>query len=140
MAIAVENSEKFAAYAHPERLVSTEWLAQAIAEGATSGGSLVVVESDEDVLLYETGHIPGSVKIDWHTDLNDDVTRDYIDGAAFASSPKPREFPATPPLLSTAINPTGGPPTRCGSSPCSVTKTSGFWTVAGTSGLPKVAN
>ncbi len=84
MAIAVENSEKFAAYAHPERLVSTEWLAQAITDGATSGGSLVVVESDEDVLLYETGHIPGAVKIDWHTDLNDDVTRDYIDGAAFA--------------------------------------------------------
>ena len=36
------------------------------------------------MLLYETGHIPGAVKIDWHTDLNDDVTRDYIDGAAFA--------------------------------------------------------
>jgi thiosulfate/3-mercaptopyruvate sulfurtransferase len=45
---------------------------------------LVVVESDEDVLLYETGHIPGSVKIDWHTDLNDPVTRDYVDGEGFA--------------------------------------------------------
>jgi len=45
----------------------------------------VVVESDEDVLLYETGHIPGAVKIDWHTDLNDDVTRDYVDGEAFAA-------------------------------------------------------
>jgi thiosulfate/3-mercaptopyruvate sulfurtransferase len=44
----------------------------------------VVVESDEDVLLYETGHIEGAVKIDWHTDLNDPVTRDYIDGAGFA--------------------------------------------------------
>ena len=44
----------------------------------------MVVESDEDVLLYETGHIPGAVKIDWHTDLNDDVTRDYVDGEAFA--------------------------------------------------------
>ncbi len=41
----------------------------------------MVVESDEDVLLYETGHIPGAVKIDWHTDLNDEVTRDYVDGA-----------------------------------------------------------
>jgi thiosulfate/3-mercaptopyruvate sulfurtransferase len=84
MPVAVESNEKFAAYAHPERLVSTEWLAQALANGATADGSLVMVESDEDVLLYETGHIPGSVKIDWHTDLNDDVTRDYIDGAAFA--------------------------------------------------------
>jgi thiosulfate/3-mercaptopyruvate sulfurtransferase len=45
----------------------------------------VVVESDEDVLLYETGHIAGAVKIDWHTDLNDPVTRDYVDGEGFAS-------------------------------------------------------
>jgi len=45
---------------------------------------LVVVESDEDVLLYETGHIEGAVKIDWHTDLNDPVERDYLDGAGFA--------------------------------------------------------
>jgi thiosulfate/3-mercaptopyruvate sulfurtransferase len=80
----VEQNEKFAAYAHPERLVSTEWLASALESGAIANGELVVVESDEDVLLYETGHIPGAVKIDWHTDLNDDVTRDYVDGAAFA--------------------------------------------------------
>src|ERR671920_2373870 len=45
---------------------------------------LVVVESDEDVLLYDSGHIPGSVKVDWHTDLNDPVTRDYVDGERFA--------------------------------------------------------
>jgi thiosulfate/3-mercaptopyruvate sulfurtransferase len=44
----------------------------------------VVVESDEDVLLYETGHIPGAVKVDWHTELNDPVVRDYVDGAGFA--------------------------------------------------------
>ena len=80
----VEQNEKFAAYAHPERLVSTEWLAAAIDSGALNDGKLVVVESDEDVLLYEIGHIPGAVKIDWHTDLNDEVTRDYVDGAAFA--------------------------------------------------------
>src|SRR5699024_4424138 len=34
--------------------------------------------------LYETGHIPGAVKIDWHLDLNDPVTRDYVDGEGFA--------------------------------------------------------
>jgi thiosulfate/3-mercaptopyruvate sulfurtransferase len=45
---------------------------------------LVIAESDEDVLLYETGHIPGAVKLDWHTELNDPVTRDYVDGAGFA--------------------------------------------------------
>jgi thiosulfate/3-mercaptopyruvate sulfurtransferase len=66
-------------FAHPERLVTTAWLAEHLGDPG-----LVVVESDEDVLLYETGHIPGAVKIDWHTDLNDPVTRDYIDGAAFA--------------------------------------------------------
>ena len=85
MSYPVEQNEKFAAYAHPDRLVSTEWLATAIEDGALDGGNLVVVESDEDVLLYETGHIPGAVKIDWHTDLNDEVTRDYVDGEAFAA-------------------------------------------------------
>jgi thiosulfate/3-mercaptopyruvate sulfurtransferase len=75
----LDPNPAFAAFAHPERLVSTEWLAERL---DTPG--LVVVESDEDVLLYETGHIRGAVKIDWHTDLNDPVQRDYIDGAAFA--------------------------------------------------------
>jgi thiosulfate/3-mercaptopyruvate sulfurtransferase len=42
-----------------------------------------IVESDEDVLLYETGHIPGAVKIDWHTDEQDQVKRDFIDKAGF---------------------------------------------------------
>ena len=85
MSYPVEQNEKFAAYARPERLVSTEWLAAALESGAVADGKLVVVESDEDVLLYETGHIPGSVKIDWHTDLNDEVTRDYVNGEAFAA-------------------------------------------------------
>ncbi|MET3719693.1 MULTISPECIES: sulfurtransferase [unclassified Arthrobacter] len=85
MSYAVEQNEKFAAYANPERLVSTEWLASALASGAVADGKLVVVESDEDVLLYETGHIPGSVKVDWHTDLNDEVTRDYVGSEAFAA-------------------------------------------------------
>jgi thiosulfate/3-mercaptopyruvate sulfurtransferase len=80
MAVEVDSSAKFAEYAHPERLVSTDWLQAHLGEPG-----LVVVESDEDVLLYETGHIPGAVKIDWHTDLNDPVERDYIYGAAFAA-------------------------------------------------------
>lgn len=79
MSVALDSSPKFAEYAHPEVLVSTEWLAQ-----NKDLPGLVVLESDEDVLLYETGHIPGAVKIDWHTDLNDPVTRDYVDGEAFA--------------------------------------------------------
>jgi thiosulfate/3-mercaptopyruvate sulfurtransferase len=75
-----DPSPQFESFAHPERLVSTEWLAEHLDDPG-----LVVVESDEDVLLYETGHIPGAVKIDWHTDLNDPVTRDYVDGAGFAA-------------------------------------------------------
>jgi thiosulfate/3-mercaptopyruvate sulfurtransferase len=80
MAVAPDTAAQFSEYAHPERLVTTEWLAEHLGEPG-----LVVVESDEDVLLYETGHIPGAVKVDWHTELNDPVTRDYIDGAAFAA-------------------------------------------------------
>ncbi|WP_210505743.1 sulfurtransferase [Naasia sp. SYSU D00057] len=80
MPVAADPAPQFRDYAHPERLVSTDWLAENL---GTPG--LVVVESDEDVLLYETGHIPGAVKIDWHTELNDPVTRDYVDGAGFAA-------------------------------------------------------
>jgi thiosulfate/3-mercaptopyruvate sulfurtransferase len=79
MTIEVDPSPAFADYAHPERLVSTEWLQEHLGEPG-----LAVVESDEDVLLYETGHIPGAVKIDWHTDLNDPVQRDYVQGERFA--------------------------------------------------------
>ncbi len=79
------TEDTFDAYAHPERLVSTAWLADQIAAGAAGPGtSIAILESDEDVLLYETGHIPGSLKLDWHQDLNDPVTRDYVDGARFA--------------------------------------------------------
>ena len=66
-------------YAHPERLVTGDWLSENLGKPG-----LAIVESDEDVLLYDVGHIPGAVKIDWHTDLNDQLVRDYIDGARFA--------------------------------------------------------
>ena len=79
MTVPVDTDAKLAQYAHPERLVTTQWLAEHLGEPG-----LVVVESDEDVLLYDSGHIPGAVKVDWHTDLNDPVTRDYVDGARFA--------------------------------------------------------
>jgi thiosulfate/3-mercaptopyruvate sulfurtransferase len=69
--------EKIAQYAHPEVLVTSGWISQNL-------GEVVVVESNEDILLYDTGHIPGAVKLDWHTELNDPLTRDYLDGAGFA--------------------------------------------------------
>lgn len=79
MPIELDTSATFSEYAHPDRLVSGEWL-----ESKLGTPGLVVVESDEDILLYETGHIPGAVKIDWHTDLNDPVERDYVTGSGFA--------------------------------------------------------
>jgi len=80
MSLPLDPDPKLAQYAHPERLVTTAFLAEHL-----GAAGLVVVESDEDVLLYDTGHIPGSVKVDWHTELNDQVTRDYLDGARFAA-------------------------------------------------------
>jgi thiosulfate/3-mercaptopyruvate sulfurtransferase len=77
--VAPDPSAELQQYAHPERLVSTQWLAENL---DTPG--VVVVESDEDILLYDTGHIRGSVKIDWHTELNDPVVRDYLTGEQFA--------------------------------------------------------
>jgi thiosulfate/3-mercaptopyruvate sulfurtransferase len=59
--------------------VTADWLSAHL-----GSKGLAIVESNEDVLLYDIGHIPGAVKIDWHTDLNDPAVRDYIDGEQFA--------------------------------------------------------
>ncbi|MDP9290902.1 MAG: rhodanese-like domain-containing protein, partial [Verrucomicrobiota bacterium] len=67
-------------YAHPEALVSTEWLAE---HGSDPG--LRIIESNEDVLLYGMGHIPGAVHIDWRQDLQDQTMRDYISPKEFAA-------------------------------------------------------
>jgi len=72
-------SQEQSGYAHPEALVSTQWVADHVDDPKVR-----IVESDEDVLLYDTGHIPGAVKIDWVSDLNDPLVRDYLDGKRFA--------------------------------------------------------
>ncbi|OBG31464.1 sulfurtransferase [Mycolicibacter heraklionensis] len=79
MPVPADPSPALQSYAHPERLVTADWLA-----GNLGTPGLVVVESDEDVLLYDIGHIPTAVKIDWVTDLNDSPVRDYITGEQFA--------------------------------------------------------
>ena len=79
MTTQTDPQTEFAEYAHPERLVSTQWLAEHLGDPG-----MVVLESDEDVLLYDTGHVPGALKLDWHNDLNDPLTRDYVDGERFA--------------------------------------------------------
>jgi thiosulfate/3-mercaptopyruvate sulfurtransferase len=65
-------------YRHPEALVSTTWLAEHLGDA-----SLRILESDEDVLLYDLGHIPSAQKIDWHADLNDGLLRDYVSKEQF---------------------------------------------------------
>ena len=68
-------------YAHPEVLVSTDWVAQHLKDPKVR-----LVESNEDILLYDTGHIPGAVKVDWTTDLNDPLIRDYVDQERLAEA------------------------------------------------------
>ncbi|MGH8010525.1 MAG: sulfurtransferase, partial [Candidatus Binatia bacterium] len=60
-------------YTNPDVLVSTEWVAE-----HQDDPNVRVLESDEDVLLYDLGHLPGALKVDWHEDLNDALRRDYI--------------------------------------------------------------
>ena len=67
-------------YAHPEVLVSTAWVAEHLNDPGVR-----LIESNEDLLLYETGHVPGAVKIDWTNDLNDPLVRDYVSRDAFES-------------------------------------------------------
>ncbi|MEO5825602.1 MAG: sulfurtransferase [Gemmatimonadales bacterium] len=65
-------------YAHPEILVDCEWVA-----ARRDDPSVCLLESNEDLLLYDTGHIRGAVKIDWVDDLNDAIVRDYVDRERF---------------------------------------------------------
>ncbi len=67
------------AYTHPEVLVTADWVEQHL-----NDPQVRIVESDEDILLYDMGHIPGSVKVDWQGDLQDQLIRDYIDADKFA--------------------------------------------------------
>jgi len=62
-----------AEYAHPEFLVETEWVAQHLDDP-----NVRIVESNEDALLYDTGHIPGAVRVDWFTTLQHPVRRDFL--------------------------------------------------------------
>lgn len=60
-------------YVHPEVLVSTQWVADNL-----DNPDVVIIESNEDILLYETGHIPCAVKVDWQNELQDQLIRDYV--------------------------------------------------------------
>ena len=93
----VQNADNAIAqkgYAHPDTLVSTEWLAANLDDP-----KLRILESDEDVLLYDTGHIPGAQKIDWHEDLNDSVMRDYVSREEFEKLLRARGIDETTPVI-----------------------------------------
>lgn len=74
------SEPNFEQYAHPSRLVSTQW----VDEHRGEADKYRIVESNEDILLYDSGHIPEAVKIDWINDLNDTTIRDYISAEQFA--------------------------------------------------------
>lgn len=65
-------------YAHADVLVSTAWVAEHLDDA-----HIRIIEADEDVLLYEIGHLPGAVKLDWHVDVQDSLARDFIDQTGF---------------------------------------------------------
>jgi thiosulfate/3-mercaptopyruvate sulfurtransferase len=65
-------------YVHPDVLVETSWVAEHL-----NDPTIRLIEADEDILLYEIGHIPGAVKLDWHVDVQDPLGRDFIDQQGF---------------------------------------------------------
>src|SRR5690606_38757451 len=66
-------------YAHPEALVTTQWVAEHL-----NDEGLRILESIEHLLLYDPGHIPGALTIACHADLHDAFSRDYLDPEQFA--------------------------------------------------------
>jgi thiosulfate/3-mercaptopyruvate sulfurtransferase len=76
--VSTEPQTAESGYAKPDVLVTTQWVADHLEDP-----NVRIVESDEDILLYDIGHIPGAVKLDWHTDLQAPVERDFIDKAGF---------------------------------------------------------
>ncbi len=65
-------------YVHQEVLTSTAWVAEHLNDQGVR-----LIESNEDPLLYPSGHIPGAVHVDWTVDLNDQLRRDYIQREGF---------------------------------------------------------
>ena len=75
----LDTDSKIQGYAHPEAIVSTDWVQQNLDDS-----NLRLVESNEDILLYDTGHIRTAIKLDWHTELNHPLRRDYLEPEQFS--------------------------------------------------------
>jgi thiosulfate/3-mercaptopyruvate sulfurtransferase len=78
MAAVTDPAAASKGYAHPEVLVTADWV-----QSHLNDPSLRLLESNEDVLLFDVEHIPGAQKVDWHVDLNDATMRDYISREQF---------------------------------------------------------
>src|SRR4051795_13548796 len=59
-------------------LVSTQWVEDHLVDP-----KVVLIEVDEEKTAYEKGHIRGATKLDWTTDLQDQVRRDFVDRQQF---------------------------------------------------------
>lgn len=60
-------------YAYPQKLVDTKWVVAHL-----NDSNIRIIESDEDPLLYQIGHIPNAVQVDWFTTLQHPVRRDFV--------------------------------------------------------------
>src|SRR5260370_2952934 len=74
---AASGAHSTSGYVHPEVLVETSWVAEHL-----NDSSIRLIEADEDVLLYEIGHLPGAAKLDWHVDVQNPLNRDFVDQKA----------------------------------------------------------
>ena len=128
------TDERLKGYADPDVLVTTDWLADHLHDSG-----LRVLECDEDVMLYEQGHMPGAIKIDWFTELNDSVRRDYLDRAHFEALLSRKGISNDDTLSFTATRTTGGRPTRSGCSSFSGTPRRRSWTAGAPNGSRKTA-
>ena len=106
--------------------METDWL-----ETHHNDDGIRVIESNEDILLYDTGHIPGAVHIDWRADLQDPLIRDYISSEKFARLCNRHGITPTKRI--------GGRVTRFGRSGYLAMRKSKFSTAVGISGKRKAA-
>jgi len=68
-----------AEYANPEVLVEIDWLADHLDDE-----DVVVIEVDEDTTAHDKGHIPGAITLNWKTELQDPLRRDFVSSEGLA--------------------------------------------------------
>ena len=105
-------------YAHPEVLVSTDWVKENIGKPG-----IKLVEIDVDTKAYDAGHIPGAVGFNWQTQLQDQVARDIISKEAFEQLVGAAGISPNDTVMFMAITTTGSPLTGSGCSRSTATRT-----------------